>query len=90
MESDPDDRIVHRQIDIDRSTPTEAVVEIVAETEGVPQHSLDPLWTVADHMIAELFSTPPSPEAQMTVTFSYEGYRIEIEQNGRLRLIKPE
>jgi hypothetical protein len=39
-------------------------------------------------MLDVVFENPPAPEAQVEVTFSYEGYRITVEQNGRARFVQ--
>jgi hypothetical protein len=48
------------------------------------------MYEVTDHVIDNIFSTPPAAEAQFEVSFSYEGYRITLEQNGSMQLLKTE
>jgi len=37
-----------------------------------------------------VFDEPPEPEAQVEMTFGYEGYRITVEQNGDAQFVKTE
>jgi len=48
------------------------------------------MWACTDGVLDHLFSNPPSAEAQMEVTFSYEGYRITIEQDGTAEFVRVE
>jgi len=46
------------------------------------------MYDCIDGMLDELFSNPPAPESQMEVEFSYETYRITVEQNGAAKFVK--
>ncbi len=83
-----DDEIVHRELNTDREEPAVAIAEIVADLEGKQVNELTPTYDCIDGMISELYSNPPSPEAQMTVEFTYSGYRITVEQSGTAEFIK--
>lgn len=48
------------------------------------------LWETIDHVVDHIFSDPPSPDAQVQVTFTYEGYRITVEQDGTTKLVDVE
>lgn len=76
------DEIVHRELDTERADPAVAIAEVIAELEGTQPDELTTTHDCIDGMISELFSNPPSPEAQMVVEFTYSGYRITIEQSG--------
>ncbi|WP_436928021.1 HalOD1 output domain-containing protein [Halosimplex amylolyticum] len=80
--------IVHRQFDTDRDDPAMAVAEAVADLEGCEPTDLTTMYDHVDHVIDNLFSNPPSPEAQIQVEFSYEGYRITIDQSGDARFVR--
>lgn len=84
----PESEIVHRDLDADVDSPAVAVAKAVAEIEGVAVDELSPTYDCIDGTLDELFSTPPSADAQMTVEFTYEGYRIAIEQNGHAKFVK--
>jgi hypothetical protein len=58
-----DDEIVHRELNTDREEPAVAVAEIVAELEGKHADELTTTYACIDGMISELYSNPPSPEA---------------------------
>jgi hypothetical protein len=88
MANAPNDEIVHRQIDTERETPVVAIAEIVSEIENVPHEELTTTYEHLDHILQELFSSPPVPEAQVEVSFTYEGYRIKVEQSGDVQLIR--
>lgn len=87
--SDQDNaEIIHREIDTTESEPGVEISKAVAELEGTDPTDLTSIWGCTDHVLDHLFSDPPSPEAQMEVTFSYEGYRINVEQNGNAQFVK--
>ena len=88
MADAPIDEILHRQIDTDRETPVVAIAEIVSEIENVPHEELTTTYEHLDHILQELFSNPPVPEAQVEVSFTYEGYRVKVEQDGHVQLIR--
>ena len=66
------------------------VAKIVAELEGVDEDKLEPSYKKIDHVLDHIFSEPPHPEAQIQVTFSYEGYRITVEQDGSAQFVHTE
>lgn len=87
MKETHDDEIVHRKLNTDRADPTVAIAEIVAELEGKQADELTVAYDCIDGMISELYSNPPAPEAQMTVEFTYSGYRITVEQSGAAKFV---
>jgi hypothetical protein len=84
----PEDDVVVRQLDTDADDPALAVAEIVAELEGTDAARLQPTYDQLDHVLDHVFSTPPRPEAEIEISFTYEGYRITVEQNGRAEFRK--
>jgi hypothetical protein len=82
MSSDHADEIVHRELDTDADNPAGEVATIVAELEGRDMEDLEPAWEVVDDILVHLFSDPPAPDAQAEISFTYEGFRITVEQNG--------
>lgn len=70
------------ELDVDEDDPEVDIVEIVSRLEGKPVESLPPVYNTVDSMIAKLFSDPPPAEAQAMIQFTYEGYRIDIQQSG--------
>lgn len=87
MGNDHEDEIVHRQLDTGREDPAAEIAEIVAELDGRDVEELATTWAVIDDAVAEVFSNPPAPEAQVQITFSYEGYRITVEQDGTAKFV---
>jgi len=83
-----DDEIVHRELETDRQEPVAQVVQVVAELEGKRQEELTPGYKQVDHILEHVFSNPPIPESQVKITFSYEGYRITVEQSGKAQFVK--
>jgi uncharacterized membrane protein len=63
-------------------------LNIVAELEGVPVSELPSLYDEVDHAVENLFKTPPSSNAQMEICFSYAGYRVTIDQQGLVKVLK--
>jgi hypothetical protein len=82
MSSDHADEIVHRQLDTDADNPAGEVAVIVAELSDRDMEDLEPAWQVVDDILVHLFSDPPASDAQAEIAFTYEGYRVTIEQNG--------
>lgn len=62
--------------------PATELVTIVGELKGVAENELDPLYSWADSLISDLYSSPPPADAQAIVEFTYEGYRITLYQDG--------
>lgn len=60
---------------------------MVADLEGTPVTELPAIYDCIDEMLSGLYSNPPAPEAQMTVEFTYCGYRITIEQSGAAEFV---
>jgi hypothetical protein len=88
MTSSHEGEIVHRTLDTEADNPAAAVARTIAELERREVTDLESTWTCIDDMLDEVFSNPPSPEAQVEVTFSYEGYRITVEQNGHAKFAR--
>lgn len=88
MTEQHEDEIVHRTLDTHQDEPLVQVAEIVAELKGMSEDKLTPTYGKVDHLVDNVFSDPPAPDAQVQVTFSYEGYRITVEQNGEAKFVK--
>ena len=84
------EKIVRRTFDTDQDRPAIAVAETVAELEGAETTDLVTMYDHVDHILDHLFSNPPVREAQIQISFSYEGYRITIDQDGRARFVEVE
>ncbi len=86
---DGDDRhICRRQIEPDPEHPYFSLLHVIAELEGCEVSDLPPLYDYVDHLIEDLFTSPPPPKAQVEVEFSYYDYRINVDQEGNLSLMK--
>jgi len=83
-----EDEIVHRELDRTEPETAAQIAEIVAELDGERYDELTTMYEHVDHILDHMFSTPPSPKAQVEITFSYSGYRITVEQNGRARFVR--
>lgn len=88
MTDHPRSEIIHREFDVDADNPAVQIAEAVADIEGKDSSELATMYGCVDGMLDELFSMPPSPQAQMKVEFSYESYRITVEQNGQAEFIR--
>ncbi|ELY40062.1 HalOD1 output domain-containing protein [Natronorubrum tibetense] len=79
----PDDDVVARlDLDTTQEAPEIRLVEIVADLESVPETELDPIYNCIDEVVDSLLSSPPSPTANAELEFTYEGYRIHVQQGG--------
>jgi hypothetical protein len=86
--TDQDRAIVRRQFDTEQDEPATAVAETVASLEHRESTDLTTMYDCIDHVLEHVFSNPPSPEAQVQVTFTYEGYRITVDQDGGARFVR--
>jgi hypothetical protein len=78
----------HWEFDVDTEIPEVNVVEVIAELEDRDSSDLSEIYDTIDHLIEKLFSEPPSAEAQAVLQFSYEGYRITLNQDGYATFMK--
>lgn len=88
MSDDPEAEIVERTVETDDADPNYKIPDIIADIEDVDITALPPMYKCLDHMLDKLYSDPPDDEAQVEVTFSYNGYRVTAEQNGTVLLRK--
>lgn len=68
--------------DPEQDQPNVDITETVAELKGVESDELSPLYDSIDHVVDNIFSEPPQPDAEVEVSFSYEGFRITVSQDG--------
>ncbi|MFC7213714.1 HalOD1 output domain-containing protein [Saliphagus sp. GCM10025334] len=88
MTDQPEKGIIHRELETDAENPAIQVAEAVADIEGKDAIDLPNVYDCVDGVLNHIFSNPPAPDAQMQVEFSYESYRITIEQNGNTKFVK--
>ena len=84
-ERSDDSAVVTRQFDTESADPNVEVVSVIADLEERRVEDLPPLYNCIDHVLEHLFENPPSESASMVVSFSYQNYRITIEQDGTAR-----
>ncbi|WP_123533969.1 HalOD1 output domain-containing protein [Halosimplex salinum] len=90
MDDERETDVVRRDLDTDADEPAAQVAVAVAEMDGKDVTEVGNMYDCVDHVLDNLFSTPPSPDARMEITFSYEGYRITVGQDGTARFLKSE
>lgn len=90
MVNDPEKKIIHHELDTDVENPATEVANAIADIEERDVTDLGTMYECVDGVLDHLFSNPPTPSAQMEVEFSYENYRIRIEQNGNAEFMKTE
>lgn len=76
------DGAVTVQFDADIAEPGLAIAEAVAEIEGREPTDLAAIYGCIDHVVDHIYSDPPAPEANVEVSFDYEGYRVTVRQDG--------
>ena len=79
---DSPDNVECLEIDTTEGAPAVQLVELVADLEGADPAELAPVYDCIDHMIADIFSSPPPGEADAELEFSYQGYRVHVRQDG--------
>ena len=88
MTEDQDSGKIRRELDTDADEPATQIAMAVADIEGKDVDELESMYKTIDHVVDNLFSDPPSPTAQVEVSFSYEGYRIHVDQDGVAEFVK--
>ena len=79
--------IVRRHIDPNSETSEYDLLEIIAEVEGCEIEDLPSLYNEVEHVVETLFKTPPSNASQLSLSFSYVGYRVTIDRKGTVTLV---
>jgi hypothetical protein len=74
--TDEDTGTVRVEFDTDQSVPSLSVVAAVAEITDEDEAELSPVYDCIDHLVDHVFSNPPDTEADVVVSFTYEGYRV--------------
>ncbi|MFC4543400.1 HalOD1 output domain-containing protein [Halosolutus amylolyticus] len=82
IDSTDDDIVTCRDLDTSRESPAIQIVDIVADLEDADPAEIDPIYNCVDGLIADLFSSPPPAAAEAELTFTYQGYRIHVQQDG--------
>lgn len=82
MEKSSDRTTVRRHLDTDAENPSVEIAETVAEIEDRDATDLPNIYGCIDDALAHVFSSPPSPEADLEIAFTYQSYRITVEQDG--------
>lgn len=90
MTESHNDDVVCQELDTTRSEPAVEVAEVVASLEDTDQDTLTPVYEQIDHVLAHIFSDPPDSSAQIEITFTYESYRVTVEQNGTAQFVRTE
>jgi hypothetical protein len=90
MEDDSEQSIERRDLSTDEGNPGPRIAEIVADLEDREMAEMETMYGCVDGILDHLFSDPPADEAGMCVEFSYEGYRITVEQDGLVELVGSE
>ncbi|MFC6786342.1 HalOD1 output domain-containing protein [Halobaculum halobium] len=88
MSNDSESQIIHRKLETDVENPGVQIAEIVQDIEEKEATDLSTIYECVDGVLDHVFSTPPSPQAQMQIEFSYESYRITVHQDGEATFVK--
>jgi hypothetical protein len=78
----------HIQLDRTAGDPTYEIVEMIASLEGKSSDELPSFYDTVDHLVENVFTDPPKPEAQVRLEFTYAGYRITLNQDGSAMFLK--
>ena len=88
--SELDRDTVSRVFDPEGDDPNMKVLAVISDLEDCDPRDCSPLYTTIDDVIADIYEDPPSPDADVEITFSYEGYRITLRQDGRAEFVPVE
>lgn len=86
--SERERQIRHRKVAPEPEEANQHLLRLVANLENCEVNDLPPLYDRIDHLVEGLFTSPPPAEAQAEIEFSYYGYRIELDQDGNISLMK--
>lgn len=75
-----DDEIIHREIDTEATNPAVEITTVIEEIDDKDTNELPTMYECVDGVLKNVFSTPPDPEAQLQIEFSYETYRITMNR----------
>lgn len=82
------DDIVCRDFDLETDDPNRRVVEVIADLKDTNTYELSPVYSTIGDTITNIFSHPPTSQAQIQITFTYEGYRVTIHQDGTATFVR--
>lgn len=82
MADQSDKEVIRRELNTDVETPSIQIVEALADIEGKDTTDFNDIWGCTDGVLKNLYSNPPSSEANMRIMFDYQGYRITVDQDG--------
>lgn len=88
MGENPESDVVRRELERDGANPAVQVSEVISELEGKEVHEMEAIYDCIDHVLDRIFSDPPQREAEVEVSFSYEGYRVTVEQAGTATFVR--
>jgi ATP-dependent DNA ligase len=78
----------HWEINTSDQEPGVDIAAIIAELDDRDLEDMPPVYDTLDHMIDTLFSDPPAPDAQAVLEFTYDGYRVNLNQDGHATFMK--
>ena len=88
--SELDREPVFRTFDPELADPNLKVIETVSDLEDCDPTDCSPLYSTIDDVIADIYEDPPSPDAGVEITFTYEEYRITLRQDGTAEFVPSE
>lgn len=62
-------KVVHRDLDASQENPGAEIAAIIANLKETDPRNLTPIWKDIGDVLEPLFSTPPSPGAQVLISF---------------------
>jgi len=86
--SETERQIRHRKVTPDPDEANRSLLRLIANLENCEVTDLPPLYERVDHLVENLFTSPPPAEAQVEIEFSYHGYRVELDQKGNASFMK--
>lgn len=80
--------IFQRTLETDRGEPWMEIIEVISDLEETQPTELPPMYDTIANLARELYSNPPSHDAQAKLEFFYDGYRITLYQEGSATFVK--
>jgi hypothetical protein len=78
-----EDIVAQRQLNADRGDQMIQLVELIADIDDVEPTEISPIYRDIDSLVSDFFGSQPPSRGDATLAFSYQGYRIHVQQDGR-------
>lgn len=79
---------VVKQIDTNTEDPGLEIAKAVMEIESKDVDEVSPIYDAMDGLLDDIFENPPPPNSSVVISFTYEGYRVTLHQDGTATFVR--